>query len=174
MHARSCQYRPFKVASAVKQQAGKGRDKTSAKIPPKHFAKAHASNVKQHDEDDTSGTPHCTNSPTAHSVLNVGKQELCMAEDNCQKTTVTMLLSQFDYTCGNHITPPSHSLHGFVVVRMDTNCSSPIEAPFHSSAWDEGTYDFTQYVGADRAERDAKLKQSFKTVFPICAAGMAM
>ena len=64
MHARSCQYRPFKVASAVKEQAGKGRGKTSAKMPPKHFAKATASNVKQHDvidEDDTSGTPQCAN-----------------------------------------------------------------------------------------------------------------
>ena len=33
----------------------------------------------------------------------------------------------------------------------------------------EGTYDFTHYCGADGAERDVKLKQSFKTVFPICA-----
>ena len=57
MHAGSCQYQPFKVASAVKEQAGKGRGKTSAKMPPKHFAKAPASNVKQHDEDDMSGTP---------------------------------------------------------------------------------------------------------------------
>ena len=90
-----------------------------------------------------------------------------MAEDNCRKTTVAMLLSLFDYTCGSHITPPSHSLHGVVVVMMEINCSSPIEAPFYSSAWDEGT--FTRYCGADGAERDVKLKQSFKTVFPICA-----
>ena len=71
MHAGSCQYRPFKVASAVKEEAGKGRSKTSAKMPPKQFAKATASNVKQHDvigEDGTSGTPHCANSPTAHRV----------------------------------------------------------------------------------------------------------
>ena len=97
-------------------------------------------------------TPHCTNRPTAQSVLNVGKQELCIAEDNCQKTTVAMLLSQFDYTCGSHITPPSHSLHGVVVVRMDINCSSPIEAPFYSCALRLGTYDFTHYCGADGAE----------------------
>ena len=77
-----------------------------------------------------------------------------------------MLLSQFDYTCSSHITLPSHSLHGVVVVRMDINCSSPTEAPFYR---DEGTYDFTHYCGADGAERDVKLKQSFKTVFPICA-----
>ena len=51
-----------------------------------------------------------------------------------QKTTFAMLLSQFDYTCGSHITPPSHSLHGVVVVRMDMNCTSRIEAPFYSSA----------------------------------------
>ena len=74
------------MASAVKEQAGKGRGITSAKFPSKHFAKATASNIKQHDvidEDDTSGTPHCANIPTAQSVLNVGKQELCKAEDNC-------------------------------------------------------------------------------------------
>ena len=38
-----------------------------------------------------------------------------------QKTTFAMLLSQFNYTCGSHITPPSHSLHGVVVAK-----SSPI------------------------------------------------
>ena len=71
MQAGFCQYRPFKVASAVKEQVGKGRGKTSVKMPPKQFAKATASNVKQHDvidEDDTSGTPHCTNIPSAHRV----------------------------------------------------------------------------------------------------------
>ena len=33
-----------------------------------------------------------------------------------QKTTFVMRLSQFDYTCGSHITPPSHTLYGVIVV----------------------------------------------------------
>ena len=55
-----------------------------------------------------------------------------------QKTMFAMLLSQLDYTCGSHITPPSHSLHGIVVVRMDINCSNPVEASFYSSALGQG------------------------------------
>ena len=59
-------YQPFKVASAVKEQAGKGRGKTSAKMPLKHFVKAPASNIKQHDEYDMSSIPHCANGLTPH------------------------------------------------------------------------------------------------------------
>ena len=59
---------PSKLHQLLRSKQSKGRGKTSAKMPPKHFAKAPASNVKQHDEDNTSGTPHCANSMTAHRV----------------------------------------------------------------------------------------------------------
>ena len=83
-----------------------------------------------------------------------------------QQTTLVMLLSGYDYTCGAPITPPKHSLHGKVVTRKNIICALPVEIPSYGT--DFGRNDICCHCGNEEAETNLLLKASFQTVLPMC------
>ena len=83
-----------------------------------------------------------------------------------QQTTLVMLLSGYDYTCGTPITPPKHSLHDKVITRKNITCALPVEIPYYGT--DFGRNDIWCHCGNKEAEANLLLKASFQTVLPMC------
>lgn len=104
-------------------------------------------------------------------MLNVGKQRIIYSKTSLsqrQKLSIAMLFSENDYTCGAPLTEPNHTLHGKVLVRLNIQCSSPMEKAYYSS--DIGRKDTCYYCGNDEGLVDKDLTKRYKTVFPLCAA----
>ena len=82
------------------------------------------------------------------------------------KLQIAILCSEYDYTCGSPLTPPEHPLHGKTLVRLNIDCTSPIETGYYSSKMSRG--DLCYYCGATESLADENLKKSYITVYPLC------
>jgi len=85
-----------------------------------------------------------------------------------QKTMLALLLSEYEYSCGSPVTPPSHALSGTVFMRLTLTCNDQIEIPYYSA--DIGRHDLCCYCAHDGTVVDQELKKKFKTVLPVCQA----
>lgn len=84
--------------------------------------------------------------------------------------SLAVALSEFEYTCGSHLFPPtvSPALRRDVAVRDNLQCAMPIELPYYAA--ELGRKDLCAYCGDPNAETDAELKLKYKTVLPICGS----
>lgn len=85
-----------------------------------------------------------------------------------QKVSLVTSMSEYDYTCGAPVLPPSNTLHNKVMVRAFLTCSMPVEIPYYGS--ELGRTDTCAHCAAEEAETDQELKKKHKTVLPICIA----
>ena len=85
-----------------------------------------------------------------------------------QKVSLVTSMSEYDYTCGAPVLPPSNTLHSKVMVRAFLTCSMPVEIPYYGS--ELGKKDICAHCVAEEAEIDQELKKKYKTVLPICIA----
>ena len=83
-----------------------------------------------------------------------------------QQTTLVLLVSEYEYSCGAPVTTPESTLHGKVVIRPQLTCAAPVEVSYYSS--NIGRKDICSFCASIDAEVDSILKKSFKTVLPIC------
>lgn len=82
-----------------------------------------------------------------------------------QKVSLVVPMSEYDYTCGAPVLPPSNAFSSNVVVRASLTCTMPVEIPYYGS--ELGRRDI---CAAEEAETDQELKKKYKTVLPICIA----
>ena len=82
--------------------------------------------------------------------------------------TVTLALSEFDYSCGAPLLPITCPLARSVMCRAALGCATPVEVPYYTSAI--GRIDVCAFCGAEEAVVDGDLKKKFKTVLPLCIA----
>ena len=66
-----------------------------------------------------------------------------------QAVSLSILLSEYEYSCGDPITPPRHNdnLLGKVVTRSDLQCLTPIEIPLYGSGL--GRQDLCSHYGLE-------------------------
>ncbi|KAK7092705.1 hypothetical protein V1264_008410 [Littorina saxatilis] len=84
-----------------------------------------------------------------------------------QQVLLASSLSEFEYSCGSQLFPPScGSLLKELVLRPNITCATPIELPYYGA--DLGRKDLCAYCGEQDAYTDQELKKCFKTVLPIC------
>ncbi|XP_041378644.1 uncharacterized protein LOC121390784 [Gigantopelta aegis] len=84
-----------------------------------------------------------------------------------QTISVALSISEFDYTCGAPILPPTHSLVKKVMCRTAMNCSTHVELAFYGRP-DMWKTDICCHCGAEGAEVNLDLKKNYKTVLPQC------
>lgn len=78
----------------------------------------------------------------------------------------SLLLSEYEYSCGSPITTPGHNLHGKLLVRLNIDCSSCMETSYYSANLDR--LDICYYCGASGAEIDNDLKKTVqKCISPM-------
>ena len=85
-----------------------------------------------------------------------------------QKVFLVTSMSNYVYTCGAPVLPPSNTLHSKVMVRAFLTCSMPVEVPYYGL--ELGRKDIRAHCMAEEAEIDQELKKKYKTVLPICIA----
>lgn len=83
-----------------------------------------------------------------------------------QNVSVVISLSEYDYTCGSALLPPSHPLAHKIMCRDNLSCATPVEIPFYGSGI--GRLDICCFCGTEGGEVDTELKRKYKTVLPIC------
>jgi hypothetical protein len=83
-----------------------------------------------------------------------------------QQLTVTLAISEYDYTCGAPLLPPTCSFAKSILCRLSIGCATPVEVPFYSSS--VGRVDLCAYCAMEEAVVDTELKKKFKTVLPLC------
>lgn len=85
-----------------------------------------------------------------------------------QQVLLATSLSEYEYSCGSCLFPPtvSESIRKNVTYRPNFQCVTPIEIPYY--AYGLGRNDICVYCGIGNAEMDADLKKKFKTVLPVC------
>jgi hypothetical protein len=83
-----------------------------------------------------------------------------------QKISLATSMSQFDYTCGAALLPPSHSLCQKVMTRGSLVCALPLEIPYYGSGL--GQTDMCCHCGVLEGIVDQDLRRKYKTVLPIC------
>ncbi|XP_014676567.1 PREDICTED: uncharacterized protein LOC106816458 [Priapulus caudatus] len=83
------------------------------------------------------------------------------------KLTLTLVMSEYDYTCGAPLLPPTCSISKTVMCRTGISCGCPVENPYYTSAI--GRLDICAFCAAEEAEVNAEMKKKFKTVLPLCA-----
>jgi hypothetical protein len=82
-----------------------------------------------------------------------------------QQTTVITSMSEYDFSCGAVLLPPSNPLHGKVMTRSSLTCESPVELAYYSSGL--GQTDLCCCC-CNAGEVNQELKKSYKTVLPLC------
>jgi hypothetical protein len=82
------------------------------------------------------------------------------------KLQLAMLVSEYEYTCGSPLTPPTHPLHGKTLVRLNLDCARPMETSYYSSQISHT--DICYYCGIKEALVDLELKKRYKIVYPLC------
>ena len=83
-----------------------------------------------------------------------------------QKISITITVSEFDYSCGAPLLPPSNNSYKKVMCRSTLNCGMPIELQYYGSSL--GRQDICSYCCTEETEVLPELKQKYKTVLPIC------
>jgi hypothetical protein len=76
-------------------------------------------------------------------------------------------LSEYEYTCGSYLFPPSvsESMRKNISCKTNLQCATPIEIPYYASGI--GRVDLCAYCGMGDAQMDRELKKKFKTVLPL-------
>ncbi|XP_052781350.1 uncharacterized protein LOC128217930 [Mya arenaria] len=114
------------------------------------------------------------NARTSIECVECNKPRLVYSKSRLNERTklqLALALSEGDYTCGSPLTTPEHPLHGKMFVRMNIDCSSPMETSYFSCihySSDIAQTDRCYYCGVTGADTDETLKLQFKTVYPIC------
>ena len=72
-------------------------------------------------------------------------------------TSLAILLSGSDYTCGTYSTAPGDSLQGKVHVRLGLTCQTPTELPYYSSQHNTGRKDLCCHYAAPNTETEKKI-----------------
>ena len=77
-------------------------------------------------------------------------------------------LSEYQYTCGSHLSPPDEKrkLALSLVLRPNLQCAMQVEVPYYAS--DVGRKDICSHCGMEDTMVNLELKNSFKTVLPVC------
>ena len=82
------------------------------------------------------------------------------------KISVTIAVSEFDYTCGAPLLPPSNTSYEKVMCRSTLNCGTPVELQYYGSSL--GRQDICCHCCAEEVEVLPELKDKYQTVLPIC------
>ena len=79
-------------------------------------------------------------------------------------------ISSFEYSCGSELFPPEEKrkLAKAMMVRSRLSCGDQVEVPYYGDNDIAGRKDLCSHCGASNAIKSAVLKQSFKTVLPMC------
>ena len=83
-----------------------------------------------------------------------------------QQLALSMLLSEVEYSCGDQLTIPGHSLHTTTYVRVPMGCADAIETQYYATGY--GRMDICCYCCQEDVATDSLLQKKFKTVLPIC------
>lgn len=83
-----------------------------------------------------------------------------------QLTSITISISEYEYTCGSPLLPPTNSLYKKVMCRVNLNCNSHIELAYYGSGL--GQLDICSVCTEPEAETNIELKKQYKSVLPIC------
>ena len=85
-----------------------------------------------------------------------------------QKVVLAVGLSEFEYSCGSSLFPPSvpGSLKQSMSLKPNLQCVMPVEISYYGS--DLGRKDLCAYFGIEEALTDTELKKQFMTVLPLC------
>jgi hypothetical protein len=84
-----------------------------------------------------------------------------------QSWSLTLLLSEVEYSCGDIITAPGHALHKTVLTRTPLSCADHVEIPYYSTGY--GRADICCHCAIEDVTLDDSLLKKFKTVLPMCA-----
>ncbi|XP_033753387.1 uncharacterized protein LOC117336839 [Pecten maximus] len=85
-----------------------------------------------------------------------------------QTMTVALATSEFEYTCGSPLLPPTTSLYTKVMCRSNITCSTTVELQFYASSL--GRTDICCFCTAENSDVDTQLLKKYKTVLPMCAS----
>ena len=80
--------------------------------------------------------------------------------------SVTIAISEFDYTCRALLLPPSNTSYEKVMCRSTLNCGTPVELQYYGSSL--GRQDICCHCCAEEVEVLPELKDKYLTVLPIC------
>lgn len=83
-----------------------------------------------------------------------------------QITSVTISISEYEYTCGSPLLPPTNSMYKKVMCRLNVNCNSHVELAYYGSGL--GQLDVCSVCGGPEADTNVELKKQYKTVLPLC------
>lgn len=83
-----------------------------------------------------------------------------------QQMSLSLAMSEYDYTCGSILLPPSNTMFKTVMCRTGITCETPIQLPFYSSGL--GKLDLCCYCASDDGEYDQDLRKIYMTVLPVC------
>ena len=83
-----------------------------------------------------------------------------------QQMTLALSMSEYDFTCGSAILPPSNDMFKTVMCRTGITCETPIQLPYYSSGLGKAL--LCCYCASDDGEVDQNLKGQYQTVLPIC------
>lgn len=88
--------------------------------------------------------------------------------DYRHKMMLAKSVSNYDYTCGSHLFPPTEirKLALSMALRPNLQCAMQIEISYYGS--DIGRKDLCSHCAMEGGIVDAELKKRFKTVLPIC------
>ena len=85
-----------------------------------------------------------------------------------QQMSLTFAISDYEYSCGSILLPPSNPDYKSIMCRSGICCETPIQLPYYTSGL--GKTDLCCYCAAEDGEVDQELKRKYKTVLPLCAA----
>ncbi|VDI69131.1 Hypothetical predicted protein [Mytilus galloprovincialis] len=83
-----------------------------------------------------------------------------------QQISVTISTSEYEYTCGSPLLPPTNTMHKKVMCKLNLNCNSHVELAYYGSGL--GQLDICSFCGGPEADTNVELKKQYKTVLPLC------
>ena len=83
-----------------------------------------------------------------------------------QHTILTLLIADYEYSCGAPILPPNHSLAETCNVRINITCADPVEIAYYGTGF--GRTDICPYCLAEDVQINSDNRKKFKTVIEVC------
>lgn len=83
-----------------------------------------------------------------------------------QMMTIVLATSEYDYTCGGPLLPPSNAMYKNVMCRTKISCNNPVEVQYYASGL--GRLDICSFCTSEHCLVNSDLKKKFKTVLPAC------
>ena len=83
-----------------------------------------------------------------------------------QLMSFTISISDYEYTCGSPLLPPTNSMYKKVMCRLNVTCNSHVELAYYGSGL--GQLDICSVCGGPEADTNIELKKQYKTVLPLC------